>query len=304
MVRILITGGAGFIGSHLTDSLIKDRHEVIVYDNLSTGAADNVNKNARFIEGCITNKNMLTNAFSDVDFCYHLAAIASVPKSIDNWNWCNMVNLHGSINVFEICANIGIPVVYASSAAVYGDHHLDIMSEDEVINPLSPYGFDKYCCEYQAKLFTNLKNLNAIGLRFFNVYGHRQDPSSQYSGVISIFIDKVLQNLNLNIFGDGNQSRDFVHVDDVIRCLNLARLNVANIKCDILNVCSGHSTTINDLAHYVMQVVKKDLKIEYLTARSGEIMKSCGNPIKAANLLNFKANIDIQDGLQALISNM
>lgn len=300
MSRFLVTGGAGFIGSHLVDKLIADGQEVLVLDDFSDGKEDNINSEAKLIKGSVLDRKLLTKLFQNVDFCYHLAATASVQKSITNWIEVHTNNLTGTINIFNEAAEAKVPVIYASSAAIYGAPKKTPISEDDPTNPSSPYGLDKLCCEKQAKLFGKIKGLKSIGLRFFNVYGPRQDPTSPYSGVISIFIDRIKQNKPIKIYGDGNQERDFIYIDDVITGLINAK-EFVSINADIYNLCTGKAISINDLANILFKILGKKVEIEYLETREGDIYKSIGDPSKLQKLVS-KDFIDIEDGLLKFLS--
>lgn len=301
MSSYLVTGGAGFIGSHLVDYLIKTGHKVTVLDSLLTGKLENINKSANFIHGSITDVSILESAFEGVDFCYHLAAIPSVQDSINNWSKCHETNLGGSINVFEIASRKDISVVYASSAAVYGSPIDTPIKEDSVINPLAPYGFDKYSNEVHAKLFGNLRGLKSTGLRFFNVYGPRQDPSSPYSGVIPIFAEKISKGSRIKVFGDGNQTRDFVHVGDVVQALIKANNKRSLETSDVYNVCTGIGVSVNSLIEILFEILGKKVDVDYLPARSGDVYSSIGDASKAMNLIGFGAVTNLKEGLKNIL---
>lgn len=300
MSTYLVTGGAGFIASHLVDKLIEEGNEVIVLDDCSDGNKHNLNSKSKFVQGSILDAKLLEDIFSKVDFCYHLAATASVQKSISNWRKVHTNNLTGSIAIFNEASKKKVPVIYASSAAVYGAPTKTPISEDDSKNPTSPYGLDKLCVEHQAALFGGIHGLKSLGLRFFNVYGTRQDPSSPYSGVISIFVDKIKQNKPIKIYGDGKQERDFIYVDDVVKTLLKSR-DFVSTTSDIYNVCTGEAITISDLAQIISKILGKEVEIEYLTAREGDIYKSIGNPSKIKKL-GCEKFIDIESGLSKLLN--
>lgn len=299
MSTYLVTGGAGFIGSHLVDKLIDEGNKVLILDNFSDGKKENINSEATLIDGTILDRELVDKIFKEIDFCYHLAATASVQKSISNWIEVHTNNLTGSIIIFNSAAKYDVPVIYASSAAIYGAPEKTPISEDDPKNPSSPYGLDKLCCEKQAKLFGKIDGLRSLGMRFFNVYGHRQDPSSPYSGVISIFADKIKQNLPLKIYGDGNQERDFIYVDDVVKGLLNARDYVSR-ESDVYNLCTGNAISVNDLATILFEIYEKKVDIEYLPARDGDIYKSIGDPRKLSKL-GIKDFTDIKSGLSKLL---
>lgn len=301
-MNVLITGGAGFIGSHLSDYFLKVGHNVTIIDNLSSGKVENVSKKCNFVRGDINDVSLLERSFKGVDLCYHLAAIPSVQKSVEQWVECNKVNLVGTINVFLQAARKGIPVVYASSAAVYGDAQTLPLSEELKVRLISPYGADKYSCEIQAGVFGYVHGLRSLGLRFFNVYGPRQDPNSPYSGVISIFSDRIIKGKPLDIYGDGSQVRDFIFIDDVVRCLDLAK-DFAAAEAEVYNVSTGYGVTINELIDNLFKIVKKPVPINYLDWREGDIYKSVGSPNKAKQSMSFEAQNDLYNGLQVLLAS-
>ena len=247
MARYLVTGGCGFIGSHLCDQLVSEGHEVLILDDLSSGFRENPPHQAKFTEGTICDEAVVESLFAKgLDGCFHLAAIASVAKSETHWVETHYVNAHGTAVIFAAAAKHKVPVVYASSAAIYGDNPNLPLKETEPHKPLSAYAADKISNEHNARVAHFIHNIPTMGLRFFNVYGPRQDPKSPYSGVISIFIDKLLSDKSPEIHGDGQQSRDFVFVKDVVACLDLSmkHIQMHPETSNVLNVCTGRSNTI------------------------------------------------------------
>lgn len=298
MKNVLVTGGAGFIGSHVVDALLANNFAVRVVDNLSTGKIENINPNAEFMWGDICNNISLKKAFEGMDYCVHLAAIASVKKSIDNWAESSKTNAIGTANVFEISAALGIDkVIFASSAAVYGTPENIPLSEDSKISPLSPYGADKYLNELYAKAAFQCFKSNSIGLRFFNVYGPRQDPFSPYSGVISQFINGIEKNTTLKVFGNGNQTRDFICVTDVAGIIVDAIKNKIVSGAEIYNVCTGTETSINELIGILYEICKQTKNVEYYPQREGDILKSCGFNGRLIRDFGERKFIDLKSGL-------
>lgn len=295
-MRILITGGAGFIGSHIADFLISENHEVIILDNLSSGKIENVNKKALFIKGSITQKRDIEKAIQDVDYVFHLAAMVSVPLSFEKKDLCFKINIQGTKNVLDAALKHKVKkVIFSSSAAVYGDNLNTPLKENEPYSSLSPYAEskiegEKLCIEY------NKKGLVTCSLRYFNVYGTRQDPKSPYSGVISIFIDKAKENNEIIIFGDGSQTRDFIHVNDIVAA------NVfAMEKLDgVYNVANGKEITIKDLAEKIIKISKSSSKIKYEKERFGDIKKSLADITKIKKQ-GFTPIVEIDDGLKELL---
>lgn len=300
MKKYLVTGGAGFIGSHLVETLLRDGHSVAVLDDLSTGKRENIPSEVVFYQGDVRDASIVANAIENCAGVFHLAAIASVTRSMQEWAHTHSVNQMGAVVVFEQAAKRTIPVVYASSAAVYGDNHHLPLSETEPPKPLSPYGLDKLACELQAAMGRECQGLQSIGLRFFNVYGERQDPKSPYSGVISIFIDQLTKGNPLQIYGDGEQSRDFIYVGDVVQFLMQAMqwLHLGNIGAEVLNVCTEKAVSIKELAILLREVSERTVEILHKEARIGDIKHSLGNAKKASELLSVKANIKLVDGLK------
>ena len=294
MPKYLITGGAGFIGSHLADLLTKEGDEVIVLDDLSTGSLDNLpqNKSVTFTKGTILDKNILEKAFHNLDGVFHLAAVASVQKSISNWHYCHEVNSTGTINIFLEALKSNIPVVYTSSAAIYGDSANLPLTENSDAKPMSPYAIDKYTSELQAKAFGKLKNLKTFGLRLFNVYGSRQNTDSDYSGVISIFRNAAQNDKEIVIFGDGEQTRDFIHVSDVVIALKKA-MPAASAEAPIVNLCTGKASSINHLASIISAG-----NIKHMDAQVGSIKDSLGSPKLAEEILGFKAKVSLEEGIK------
>lgn len=307
MAKYCVTGGCGFIGSNLTDALIAAGHEVVILDDLSTGKIENRHPKAELIVGDIRNPQDVAEAMENVDGCFHLAAIASVQKSNEEWSLTHQSNLTGTINVFEAAASgksgKPIPVMFASSAAIYGDNACVPLSEAERPSPITAYGADKLGCELHGRIAHLVHKVPNYGFRFFNVYGPRQDPKSPYSGVISIFADRILNQETIHIFGDGSQTRDFVYVGDVIRFL-MAGMKRCKHDHDIFNVCTGVQTTIKELAITMTNITAFDPAIEHLPARVGDIHSSLGCPEKIERAFGIKAETRIGEGLEAVLSHM
>jgi len=305
MALYLITGGCGFIGSHLAENLLAQGHRVRIIDNLSTGKISNLPaskspSDCELVVGDVTDKTTLQQCFEGVDYCFHLAAIASVQLSNEDWAGTHQVNLTGSINVFDAARTRQIPVVYASSAAVYGDNAESPLTESAVLRPLTAYGADKLGSELHARVASFVHAVPTTGLRFFNVYGPRQDSSSPYSGVISIFAEKVSRQESIAIYGDGDQVRDFIYVKDVVQYL-MAAMNRVSRTPSVFNVCTGRSTTINQLARTIMSVSGRGVGIKYQAARTGDIRVSVGAPGLSERLLQYRATESLASGLKKLI---
>ena len=275
-MKILITGGAGFVGNHLVNDLVKKENEIIIFDNFSNSNKKETfalkKKNVKIIEGDITKYDQIFNATKDQDVVIHLAAKISVIESIKNPSETFHVNVNGTKNVLKACKKNKInKIIIASSAAVYGDSKVDIkLTENKKNNPISPYGESKSRMEKEIMEFISKnKNINCVILRFFNIFGIGQ--TLEYAGVITKFIKKIRENAPLEIFGDGMQTRDFVSVNDVIGAINCAIMNGKN---GIYNIASGKSITINKLAEQMISWSGKNLKIHHNNPKKGDILFS------------------------------
>lgn len=309
MARYLVTGGAGFIGSHLVDALISDGHSVSVFDDLSTGKLDNLPRGIELVTADVTDQEAVRRALTDMDGCFHLAAIASVECGSGEWLRRHRVNLAGTIAIFTEALRAQkqqgrpVPVVYASSAAVYGNLDADPVQEDAVPRPISAYGVDKLACELHAEVAANLYDLQTVGLRFFNIYGPRQEPNSPYSGVISKFCRQILQGAPVEIHGDGNQVRDFVYVQDAVAALQQA-MDAVGQSPQIYNVCTGIGTRIGHLGAMIAHLRGITYSPRYTPARDGDVRVSLGDPRKARDGLRFSATTLLEQGLVQTIEAM
>jgi UDP-glucose 4-epimerase len=304
--RYLVTGGCGFIGSHLVDALIGKGIDVVVLDDLSTGRQQNLNPSAKLVTGDIRDRVLLESALSGCDGVFHLAAIASVPKCTQQWYDSHTVNLSASVSIFERAAELRIPVVYASSSAIYGDASRTPILEDDPKRPISAYGADKYAMELHAAAGANTRGLKAFGLRFFNIYGPRQDPSSPYSGVIAIFMKNAAEGKPLFIHGNGGQTRDFVHVSDAVEACISAMENLrerSSGASEISNVCTGHATTIRELAEGVLSLTSISTEISFGPARVGDIRASVGDPSYLISVLGTAAKVNLSQGLKSILNS-
>ncbi|MDE2197835.1 MAG: NAD-dependent epimerase/dehydratase family protein [Rhodospirillales bacterium] len=295
----LVTGGAGFIGSHLVDALLAAGHRVRVIDDLSTGKRSNLDPRAELVIGDVADAALVSRAMAGAMGCFHLAAIASVARGNEDWVGTHTTNLGGSIAVLDAARAHGrLPVVYASSAAVYGDQGETRLHEGLTPAPLSAYGADKLGSELHARVAFHVHGVPTLGLRFFNVFGPRQDPHSPYSGVISIFTARIRARRSLTVFGDGKQSRDFVHVGDVVAHLlaGMQRLH-ARPEPLVLNVCSGRAVTILDLADLLAGLLRWTPAVVFANPREGDIRSSLGSPSAARLALRMAPARPLADGL-------
>jgi len=306
---ILVTGGAGFIGSHMVDKLIEADADVTVLDNLDTGQMENLaqhkqNRNFHFVKGDIRNLRLVKQLVKDADAVFNLAAIASVQRSVEDPLLVNDVNVKGTLNLLKASLSSDVKrFVQASSAAVYGDVRTLPVREDFTPKPLSPYAISKLAADNYAMVFNRVYGLETVCLRYFNVYGPRQ-ANNAYSGVITIFVNELLGNRSPRIFGDGEQTRDFVFVEDVVSATMLA-LTEKNAVGEIFNVASGRATTINEIVRILKKLMgKENLKLVYEEAREGDIRHSCASIEKARALLGYNPVFSLEKGLRELVQHM
>ncbi|MCW4045319.1 MAG: SDR family NAD(P)-dependent oxidoreductase [Candidatus Bathyarchaeota archaeon] len=302
--KVLVTGGAGFIGSHIVDELISRGYSIAILDNFHSGKLENLrassSKNAlELIKGDIRDRNILRNALADVDALVHLAALIDVEMSVNNAFETHDVNVTGTLNLLEESVRCGVKkCVLASSAAVYGDANLLPINEECSLSPVSPYAASKVSAEYYCKVFRRCYGLGMVILRYFNVYGPRQKGGT-YSGVITRFLENALKGIPLTVYGDGNQTRDFIYVGDVAKA-TVSALESAHSDAETFNVCTGLPTSINEIAQIVKDVVGTNSKLTYSKPRSGDINASYGDPLKAEKAFGFRARIGLREGIRLL----
>jgi len=304
-LKILVTGGAGFIGSHLIEKIIHKDLDTICLDNFSYGSRKNLettmnNHHLEAIEGDVRDSNLLLKLCKEIDVVVHLAAVISVEKSFERPEETNEINVTGTINLLNACVKNRVKkVVYISSAAVYGlPSHLPV-DENHPTNPISPYGVSKLSAEQYVRTFGEAYGIETIILRIFNAYGPRQ-RISQYSGVIRIFIEQSLKGEPLTVYGDGTQTRDFIYVEDVVDAV-MRSIEHGKITNEVMNVASGKPIKIEDLAKTVMELAGKKLEIKYLSEKKGDIKHSYACIEKALKLIDFKTKTSLKEGLKKTI---
>jgi len=301
---VLVTGGAGFIGSHLVPRLLKSGHSVTVLDNLSSGKLENLkgvldHPQFWFQRGDIRDSNISQGFFDGVDSVIHLAALIDISASVSDPIINNEVNVDGTFNMLHASVKHNVKrFVFASSTAVYGDAKTLPLQENISLRPISPYAASKAAGEMYCSAFASCFGLETIALRFFNIFGLRSE-NSPYSGVITKFLQKIIKNEALPIDGDGEQTRDFIHVSDVVKAVILA-LEQEGLKGEVFNVCTGVPTSINQLAATLKTVTGKNPNVKHGPARLGDIRHNYGDPAKAKENLGFKATVDLAKGLQIL----
>jgi UDP-glucose 4-epimerase len=298
-MNIFITGGAGFLGSHLTQFLIDQGHTVTIFDNFSNSNSKiflNDDK-VKLIEGDIIDYSKLSKSMNNTELVIHLAAQISVKDSLKNPENTIKINVDGTQNLLKSCIENKIKnFIAASSAAVFGDQSIMPLTEESSKNPISPYGKSKLLMEEKILEFSKQNNFNSIILRFFNLYGLGQ--STQYAGVITKFLQNIKNNSNLMIYGKGEQTRDFIHIDDAIFTFDLAIKNISQKTGEIYNVGSGQSTTILELAQFLLKISKKNLKIIHKPELAGDIIQSLTSIEHIATDMGFTPKISLEKGLK------
>jgi len=301
----LITGGAGFIGSNLTEYLVQnDAGKVLVLDDLSTGNMDNIqqlmqNSNFSFMEGDICNPDICQKACEGIDYVLHQAALGSVPRSIENPARTNAVNISGFVNMLVAARDAKVKrFIYAASSSTYGDIEALPKVEDNIGQPLSPYAVTKLVNELYADVFSTLYGIEVIGLRYFNVYGPKQNPKGPYAAVIPLYIEAFLNNSSLAIFGDGEQTRDFTYVENVINA-NIKAIETQNQDAvnQVYNVAVGERCSVNHLYDYLKEIDGSEIEIVYKEERIGEVKHSLADVSKAVQLIGYEPTVKLKEGL-------
>ena len=311
-MKYLVTGGAGFIGSHLTKTLLEQGYSVRILDNFSTGKRENVEALTRqfdsnrleVLEGDIRDATRVGEAVRGVEIIFHSAAFVSVPQSMDEPQECFDVNVTGTSLLFDAARRSGVRrVVVASSAAVYGEADALPLVEETPLQPKSPYAISKRVNEMYAELFTNSLNFEVVALRYFNVYGPRQRPDSIYAAAVPIFARRLLDGKPVTVFGDGGQTRDLINVRDVVRA-NLLASEHPRAAGQVFNVCTGVETRLLDLIEVLYDLFPNAPAPEFAAPRSGDIYRSVGSPKKAKEVMGFQAQVSLEDGLKEVVEWM
>jgi nucleoside-diphosphate-sugar epimerase len=306
MGKYLVTGGAGFIGSHIVEALADRGDEVRVLDDLSTGRMENLagfRERIEFVRGDIRDLETCRRAAEGVQTVFHEAALASVARSVADPILNDAINVRGTLNVLVAAKEAGVrSVVLASSSAVYGDDPAETKVEGREGKPVSPYGVSKIVDEKYAEVFHALHGLDAVALRYFNVYGPRQDPASEYSAVIPVFIARMLRGERPTIYGDGEQSRDFIYVGDVVRA-NLAAAETPAAAGEAINVAGGRGTTVNGLLGALNEVLGTRLEARFALPRPGDIVHSTADIAKARRLMRFAPDVSFREGLALTVAS-
>jgi len=306
MKKALVTGGAGFIGSHLSEELSKRGYQLVILDNLSTGKRENIadligKKDVEFIKGSITDLPLLQKACKDTDYVFHLAAIASVPRSVENPQESHEVNVTGTLNVLIAARDNKVKkVVNTSSCAIYGDAPGLPKKEDMPVNPLSPYAVTKMAGEEYCQIFQKVYHLPTVSLRYFNIFGPRQNPDSEYSAAIPKFIKLKLQGKTIEVYGDGKATRDYVYVSDAVTAFILAAESDAS---GIYNIGAGKSTTVNELVELISRLTGNNTPPVYGPPRPGDIVHSLGDASKARTF-GYSPSYSLEEGLKETIRYM
>jgi len=306
-MKYLVTGGAGFIGSHIVRTLLEQGQEVKVLDNFSTGKRENIadfEKQIELIEGDLRDASKVNEAVRGVDIIFHEAAFVSVPQSMDEPQNCFDVNVTGTSMLFDAARRAGVKrAVFATSAAVYGDSTEMPLTEETSLRPLSPYAASKRVDEIYGQLYTTSFGLDVVALRYFNVYGPRQRPDSMYAAAVPIFIRRLLDGKGVTIYGDGGQTRDLINIRDVVRA-NLVASEHPAAPGQIFNICTGIETRIIDLVEVLQDLFPSAPAPTFAPVRSGDIYRSIGSPQKAADLIGFRAEVTLDQGLKEAVEWM
>ncbi len=305
-MKYLVTGGAGFIGSNIVQELLRQGQEVRVLDNFATGKRENIlpllkDSNLTLIEGDLRSFHIVRAAVKGVDYILHQGALPSVPRSINDPITTNDVNVLGTLNLLEAAKEFGVKrIVCASSSSIYGNSETMPKVETMPVNPMSPYALTKYAQERYCQVFYSLYGLETVSLRYFNVFGSNQDPTSQYSAVIPKFIRLIQQDKEPIIYGDGSQSRDFTYVENNVWA-NIQACTAARAAGEVINIACGERYTLLDLVRLINGILGKNVEPRFEPERPGDVKHSLAGIQKAQDLLGYEVRVDFQEGLQRTV---
>ncbi|MCB5270644.1 MAG: SDR family oxidoreductase [Candidatus Cloacimonetes bacterium] len=305
-MKYLVTGGAGFIGSNIVSELLSQDQQVVVLDNFATGKRENTlplmkNKNLTMIEGDLRSFHIVRTAVKGVDYILHQGALPSVPRSINDPITSNDVNILGMLNILEAAKEFGVKrVVCASSSSIYGNSESLPKVESMPVNPLSPYALTKYAQERYCQIFSKIYGMEAVALRYFNVFGPNQDPTSQYSAVIPKFIKLIMQDKEPMIYGDGSQSRDFTFVENNVWA-NIQACTAPKASGEVINIACGKRYTLIDLVDMINEILGKNIEPKFAPDRAGDVKHSLAGIEKAKELLGYEVRVDFKEGLRRTI---
>jgi UDP-glucose 4-epimerase len=303
VAKVLVTGGAGFIGSNLTEALLKKGHQVRVLDNFSTGKRENLifdkgYSSLEVTEGDIRDPALCQETMKGIEYVFHEAALPSVQRSVEDPLASNSVNVEGTVNILVAARDAGAKrMIYASSSSVYGDTPTLPKQEEMAPNPLSPYALQKYIGEQYCRLFFQLYGLETVSLRYFNIFGPKQDPASIYSAVIPRFIDALVKRDQPIIFGDGEQSRDFTYIDNVVEA-NLLALSKGHLQGEVVNVACGKQISLNQLLRILNEILGSNISPLHQEPRKGDVKHSLADIRKGKEILNYVPKVEIEVGLR------
>jgi UDP-glucose 4-epimerase len=305
-MKYLVTGGAGFIGSNIVSELLSQDQQVVVLDNFATGKRENTlplmkNKNLTMIEGDLRSFHIVRTAVKGVDYILHQGALPSVPRSINDPITSNDVNILGMLNILEAAKEFGVKrVVCASSSSIYGNSESLPKVESMPVNPLSPYALTKYAQERYCQIFSKIYGMETVALRYFNVFGPNQDPTSQYSAVIPKFIKLIMQDKEPVIYGDGSQSRDFTFVENNVWA-NIQACTAPKASGEVINIACGKRYTLIDLVDMINEILGKNIEPKFAPDRAGDVKHSLAGIEKAKELLGYEVRVDFKEGLRRTI---
>ncbi|MBM4278767.1 MAG: SDR family oxidoreductase [Deltaproteobacteria bacterium] len=306
MSKALVTGGAGFIGSNLTEALLKMGHQVRVLDDFSTGKKENLAYNEAYpflelVEGDIRDVTTCQKAMEGIEYVFHQAALPSVQRSVEDPLTSNAVNTGGTLNLLVAARDAGVRrLIYAASSSAYGDTPTLPKHEEMVPSPLSPYALQKFTGEVYGRLFFELYGLETISLRYFNIFGPKQDPNSIYSAVIPRFIDALVSGRPPVIYGDGEQSRDFTYIDNVVHA-NLLAMNAVRTQGEVVNVACGRRVSLNQLVKILQDIIGSHVSPRYEETRQGDVRHSLADIKRVKTLLNYDPKVGIEEGLRRTV---